>query len=269
MRNAISPMGHAVEPSLCGAVLDLERMSVDSDLGSLSKTSLSVKRTKASFAGCPISDRKLFHQSRCILPISIIGHKEHEGERFSATLTLVNSSFKACTLLIVDSLYKYTLQIEHFDKDDVLLHQMAIDAGDSWFTRNASAYQKLTIPHNVIRWDTYRNHPNFKNWMKIVSNLYDSDVEYQSIVNHNAEQYLTRYLNRATGKTLDDNQALIACVDYLKEECAGMCLWAEDGYQFEVYPTGRCPAMKITYERLIKPLYPEFLKPVAIRFKKH
>ena len=46
-----------------------------------------------------------------------------------------------------------------------------------------------------------------------------------------------------------------------------MCLWALEKYDFEVYPSGRNNAMKATYERLVKPINPNVLKSVGIRFK--
>lgn len=48
-----------------------------------------------------------------------------------------------------------------------------------------------------------------------------------------------------------------------------MCLWTEKAYDFELYPSGRNKAMAATYLHLIKPHYPDYLRAVALRFKKY
>ncbi len=226
----------------------------------------SIKKTKASFAGCPVSDRKLFKKSNCIIPISIMGSKEHEGNRFLATMQLVNASFKSCTLLIGDGLHRHTLKIEHPEEDEGSLHKMALILGDQWFLRNRNAYENLRIPYKIVRWSNYLEHPDFNRCLQVVSSLYKVDETYKNAIEDNGKQYLSRYANK--GICFNAVEALSFCVAYLKEECATMCLWAEEGYLFELYPTGRCLAMDVTYQRLIQPLYRDRLKPVSLRFKK-
>ena len=48
-----------------------------------------------------------------------------------------------------------------------------------------------------------------------------------------------------------------------------MCLWAEEKYDFEVYPSGRSIAMQATHELAIRPRYGNILNSVALRFKKY
>ena len=85
----------------------------------------------------------------------------------------------------------------------------------------------------------------------------------------NIDDFLTRYLSRFSTKDVDSERAFQLCLDYLIEECSVMCLWTEKAYDFEVYPSGRNKAMAATYEYLIKPHYPDYLRPVALRFKKY
>jgi hypothetical protein len=245
---------------------------------------------KASFAGCPISDRKLFPISRCILPISIMQKKEHEAHRFEATMKLVNSSFKASSLLIVDSLYRYTLKIDYPHETERALTKMATQAGDDWLERNAMALKQLTIPYRIIRWNECLWRDDFSEQYDIINKLYNSDLVYRQAIDSTAEEYLTRQMNNfantdvellrskqsaeeicRTHSNFNYDHAFSCCVNYLKEECAAMCLYSKPPFkehEFEVYPTGRATALAITYERLIKPFYPNLLKPVSIRFKK-
>src|ERR1700722_18928644 len=107
------------------------------------------RTVKASFRGCPISDRKLFPHSTCIMPISI-GQRIHEGEKLSAAIKLINSNFKACCLLVDDSIQRYTMKITH-DTDINYLHQIALKEGSAWLERNLNTLNLLTIPHDIKR----------------------------------------------------------------------------------------------------------------------
>ncbi len=226
------------------------------------------KTTKASFMSCPVSDRLLFRNANCIVPVSIMGSKEHEGNRFLATMKLVNASFKSCTLLVGDGLHRHTLKIKHPEASADTLYKMALQAGDGWMLRNKMAYENLTIPHTILRWNSYIEHPDFEKWLKVVSDLYDTDEDYRKAFEENGYQYLKRCSSREHGVRLDEQKVIDYCIIYLKEECAAMCVWADQGYHFEVYPTGRCVAMDATYRKIIEPLYAGLLKPVGIRFKK-
>jgi hypothetical protein len=226
-------------------------------------------KVRASFSGCALSDRKLFPNSSCILPISIMGRKEHEGKRFESTMTLINKSFQNCTLLIVDSLYRHTLKIDFPNNTAENLLEQAKDAGQAWLNRNSNALKILTIPHQILYWNHFLNNVEFSKHYITVSDLYEKDDDFRSSIRLSIEQYLSRYLKR-TGviNSFDKEQGLSSCVDYLKEECAGMCLWVDGQYDFEVYPTGRSPALAMAYKMLIQPSYPNLLKPVSLRFKK-
>lgn len=230
------------------------------------------KATKASFAGCPISDRKIFHLSKCIVPISLGGSKEHEGNKFAATVKLINSHFKSCSLLIVDSIYRYTLKINYPHETDTMLLQRSIDAGDQWLERNEAACKLLTIPHRIIRWNEYLKHKNFNKHYKIVSELYKKDASYKKALDDSTEEYLTRHFHaNPEPRFISYEDAFQCCINYLKEECACVCVFGGDSfeeYEFQVYPTMLTTALTANYERFIKPNYPNLLRPVALRFHK-
>ncbi len=248
------------------------------------------KPLKASFAGCSQKDRKTFPQSSCILPISIMQKKEHEGERFEATIRLVNKSFEFCSLLIVDSLYRYTLKIDYFCQTETALLNLANQAGEDWLDRNATAYKQLTIPYRIIRWNECLSRPDFLESQQKIDELYNTNDYFKKSIDFTAEEYLSRQINNFSKpeqeilkgaqseedinrrlKNINYEHAFSCCVNYLKEECAAMCLYSKPpfkNHEFEVYPTGRTKALAAIYEILIKPHYPELLKPVAIRFKR-
>lgn len=219
---------------------------------------------KASYKNCPISDRQLFKQSSCLLPISV-GQLVHEGEKLQATLSLINRTFQSCTLLVDDTIQRHTMKITNDNMTDAELYIKSYEAGTAWLDRNKNIYTQLEIPYQILRWDYWYNHPRFKQQLELVNNLYNTNVEYKNNIHDTIEEYLTRNNHNSNKHELP----FAICLDYLKEECAIMTLWIEGQYQFEVYPTGRNKAMMATYKHLIAPLHHNLLKSVSLRFKKY
>jgi len=226
------------------------------------------KVIKASYKDCSLSDRALFKRSKCIVPISV-GQSIHEGEKFKATIELINRTFQECTILIDDVVQRHTLKIANMEKSAEELYQKAIDEGKQWFARNRCAYNALTIPFKTITWEKWLNHVNFPKVHKEVNNQYNSNTKFKQAFHDNITEFLTRYKKHNEHLQFDYDTGYALCLDYLKEECACMCLFVEEKCEFEVYPSGRNKAMAVTYEFLIKPKYPNLLKSVALRFKKY
>jgi hypothetical protein len=91
--------------------------------------------------------------------------------------------------------------------------------------------------------------------------------KYKAIFVKTIHNYLARHKKKTSQESFDYIKSYELCMDYLKEECAALCLWVENGYNYHVYPFRRNDAMEATYEMLIKPFYPELLIPVSINFK--
>ena len=222
---------------------------------------------KASFRENPVEERALFPHSTCLMPISV-GQAIHEGAKFDAVIQLINRSFKQCTILVDDSVQRHTIGImNHASPDE--LYQLAVAEGDAWLKRNEMAYNQLTIPFDIMRWDDWFNNPNYINSHLQVQAEYETNDAFRAAIHANIDEFLTRYLSRYNPDEIDHERAFILCLEYLIEECAVMCLWTQGRYDFEVYPSGRNKAMGATYQYLIQPLHPHYLRPVALRFKKY
>lgn len=228
-------------------------------------TIMAEKIIKASFKNCSIEDRKTFHKARCIMPISI-GQKIHEGEKFIATLRLVERSFRECTLLLDDSIQKYTLKITS-NKDLEELHKDSFDAGTAWLDRQENALKTFKASYSIMRWDDWVMMPEFPEHHKMVTEMYYHNKTYKDSFQQNITDFLTSFKKDALLFDYDNAEKL--CLAYLLEECAVMTLWARYKYDFELYPNGRNKAMTATYDLLIKESYPDSLKEVALRFKKY
>lgn len=190
---------------------------------------------KASFRENPPEERKLFGQSTCLLPISV-GQAVHEGAKFAATIKLINTSFKQCTILVDDSVQRHTIGIINHHATSNELYQLALQEGDAWLKRCELSYNQLTIPYNIMRWDDWYDNPNYINSHLRVQNEYDSNEKYRNAIHTNINDFLMRYLSRFSNVDVNKDRAFKLCRDYLIEECAVMCLWTENAYDFEIYP---------------------------------
>ncbi len=228
------------------------------------------KVLKVHFSKCPLSFRKeIFKKSSCIVPISVGQNLNvHEGEKFLATILLLNSSFKKVTLLIDDTIQRHTLKIWS-NKPDEFFYNNALLEGDKWLARNKWICDKLTIPYNISRWSDWLTHLSYKEKRDNINKLYQVDSIYQFAVNSTIEEYLERLSNRAEDIYFNRENAFSCCLEYLLEECSVMWLWAQEKYDFEVYPSGRNLAMKVAYELAIKHQYPNLLISVSLHFKRH
>lgn len=222
--------------------------------------------TKVSFKRCSPSEKQLFSKSNCIMPISV-GQKMHEGEKFYSTMKLINASFQECTILVDDSIQRHTMKIQN-DQEEDILHQLANQAGDNWLTRNSISYESLDIPYKILRWDDWLNHTKYSQSYEQISSYYQNNTEYRNELNKSIVEFLARYVQKPENINFNYEKAFNCCIDYLMEECAVMCLWAESAYLYEVYPTGRNRAMITTYEMIIKSAYPGYLKSVSLYFEK-
>ncbi len=223
-----------------------------------------MNRVKASFK-CPTEYKSKFPTSSCLMTISV-GQSVHEGEKFAACVDIVKYNFKACTILVDDSLQRFSMAIDSgLTPEDH--YQESIIEGDLWLERSKTIYNKMENLQKILRWDDWLKHPNYNDVYNKINELYKTCQDYKMAINQTAETYVSRYMTRLTNKTFDYKRAIELSVDYLKEECAALCLWTEGKYDFEVYPSKRNSAMNTTHMQLIAPKTPDLLLPVAIKLK--
>jgi hypothetical protein len=216
---------------------------------------------KVSFK-CPASYKQEFKDSHCLLIISV-GQKAHEGDIFLSTIQLINNNFKECTILVADSLQRYTLAIET-DNDADSLYQQSMREGDLWLERNKKLYARFTIPYNIVRWDRWLMHPQYMQERAKVDNLYTSNFDVEEAFKEVITKFIKRYEVRMDKTLSNYHQTFQNCLNYLQEECAVMSLRAQEGYDFEIYPSGRNPAMEIIYACLVHLYLPEISRSVSL-----
>lgn len=221
---------------------------------------------KAIFRYANEDNKKLFKESKCLLLISV-GQESHEGERFSKTIDLINSSFESCIILLYDSLQRYTMALNSAQSPEYY-HKIATDEGYHWLERNKKFYNKLSNLQEVYHWDHWLNQSDFVTKKAELQEIIKVDSTYKAVFDNSINKYLERYCKRITSLDgFDIERAKKICFDYILEECVVLCLWTKLNCHYEVYPNHHNDAIEETRQRFITPHYPELLNSVTIRFR--
>lgn len=207
---------------------------------------------------------KKFSESHCLLGISV-GQSAHEFLKFSATIDLINQQFRKCTICVGDTLQRFTLAMESQSSPEDLLGY-AKQLGDEWVERNFSRYSLMTIPYEIVRWNTYLIHPDFKELKAKILDLYQSSRECQQAFTSAIDFFMTRYLARHENNLpMPASRARSYCFEYLLEESVAMCLWAQKKYDYDVYPGKRNAAMEYVHTKFIHSVWPNVLTSVVVK----
>ncbi len=173
--------------------------------------------------------------SHCVVPISV-GQKYHEDKRMESTLDLINRSFKKCTILVCDTLQRYS----HFsminDKTFEEVTEYSLKAGDEWIKRNQPYIDKLTIPTVVERWDMWLDHKEFNNYKHQINSLYLTDDDFKRVLDGAVLKYVERLFIRDNNADLEKAKEM--SMQYLKEESAIFFLATKtNNFNYFIYPT--------------------------------
>ena len=224
-----------------------------------------MKTVKCRFKGLSESAKLKLEGSSCLLTISV-GQEYHEGDKFEATIELINKTFEQCKIMLYDGLQRYTMTLHNPGLPDQFLNA-AISEGDEWLKRNAPNYKQLDILTEIIRWDHWLKHPDFFEKKQMVIQAIQNIKEYNQAFEDTIHQYLSRYTKRLPhGTYFNKKHAYFTCLSYLIEECAALCLWHETQCDYEVYPNLRNPAMDATHNLFILPEHPDQLYSIPLKF---
>lgn len=225
-----------------------------------------MSKIKACFRNVTDEQKQIFKESRCLLTISV-GQASHEGEMFEKTIELINKYFKSCIIVVVDSLQRHTMALNN-NKDANYFYKIALREGISWIERNKSFYSKLTIPHEIVRWDRWLKHSNFPFQQDQLMSLIKTDLAYKLSFDRTIESFLNKTIYRKKeGERINLEISRMHSFNYLLEECTVLCLLKELDGNFEVYPGIRNCAMAKTHRIFVKNSEHNLLEAVAIRFK--
>ncbi|MCK4870317.1 MAG: hypothetical protein KAS93_04325 [Gammaproteobacteria bacterium] len=227
---------------------------------------MAYRSTKAIFK-CADEHKSDLQDATCVFHISV-GQPYQEGEKLGAIFDAMNNTLSVCNVVLCDSLQRHTLSILN-GGDPKEFYDQAVCAGDQWLERNGQILTSLSVPHKLMRWSEWLSHPNYPDSYEKIKSLYENDFEYKTAVDETVSMFLARIAKRNGDNLVKYGIAFEKCLAYLFEECAIiLLLWRLDKYDFVLYPKPRTVAMRATYERMIKPRYPEIMKELYVRFKR-
>lgn len=216
---------------------------------------------------CKEEYKKQLNGSSCIVHISL-GQAYHEGEKFLATMDLINETFSSCILILCDTLQRYSLQIEDHTLSEKNAYEKTLRLGNEWLQRNLLAYNYLTIPLKLYRWNDWLNHRDYKTYSDKVVKLYQTDREYKNCLQETIKTFLSRRSDLLPGSR-EYNRAFSISEKYLLEECPILIpLWQYTNCEFVVYPRFRTSAMSATYDHFMQDTSNSLLKEVALKFNR-
>ncbi|GAA4642382.1 tRNA-dependent cyclodipeptide synthase [Gordonia humi] len=184
------------------------------------------------------------YTGRSTILLVSVGADYHEGEKFGATIDLLNrSGFARVTVAVAD-----TLQRHNVDAAPGEAYELSRRRGDQWLARNRPLLDLLTADVDVLRWDTALSDPDYPRALDRVREAYRSDDEYAAAIDATIDRFVAR---RGEGGP-DEDRIWNGCRTYLLEEVPIIQpLWAAKGYDFVVYPQQISAAMAATRARFV------------------
>ena len=128
--------------------------------------------------------------------------------------------------------------------------------------------RKIKKINNIMRWDDWLDTDQFLENYQRICDMYNNNICYKKAANETVAFFMHRFFKKHPEKLNNRKQLEHRCLEYLKEEFAIMPLWVSENFHYEVYPKVRTEAMRLIYEALVKPFYPDLLRPVSVQFKK-
>lgn len=224
------------------------------------------KSCVASLTNLPQQDKDFLKSKSCIVSISV-GGKAHEGEKFSATLSMVNARFKKCLIVVGDTLQRHTLAISSNKQNSFELYALAKRHGDEWLQRNMQTItNELHIPYQIVRWDHWLNSDKFSNNFAKTRKLYDTNALFRRSIHQVIEKFMHRHVQRSSA--IIKNNIADHSINYLLEECACMLQWFDEGYEYEVYPSKRIQALSYFFETAEPTRSLRLMQSAQVRFDK-
>jgi tRNA-dependent cyclodipeptide synthase len=151
-----------------------------------------------------------------------LGNSNEYGEKLLSIVEWINGNFVVAIIDLSDTLYRWN---EESSDDQSAQHAEARSRawGDEWLAQNGDILSRLAIPYEVIRWDHWRNHPEFGAIEKHIESLYGhgGDETFRRAIDSDVEKFLLRQVRN--GLRIDSS-VVKRCRSFLFEELAGHTL---------------------------------------------
>ncbi|WP_287254789.1 tRNA-dependent cyclodipeptide synthase [Moorena sp. SIO4E2] len=208
---------------------------------------------------------------KCVFMISLGSKNFVYSERIEALIKWISEQFKACLVLVGDSLYRLTIEVRQGLKGDEAWLE-AIRTGETFINQNRFLFQQYcgSCQFQFQMASQIEKQSEFEMYYKDFQGLYQQDESFQKMVNSFAQTYL----NRGEQSEEEEVEQLLQrqkhlAITYLLEESAVFTCLAKEGWPVFVYPG----SIK-TFEEIAEGLHPEVPLPlkqmiwVSLRLKR-
>jgi hypothetical protein len=139
--------------------------------------------------------------------------------------------------------------------------------GDQWLDRNAALIRNLKVPVAVVRWDACLGDPLFPGLHEAIVREYETNGCYRQSIDATVFRFMERCARRERPCTPE--QAFANCRTYLLEECPIiMPMWAQQGYDFIIYPLPMTQGMSATRDLFVRPRFQHKAQWLSLGFKR-
>lgn len=204
-----------------------------------------------------------FHGKRCVLAISV-GQDYHEDQRLYSAIHLLNESgFSHCKVVVADTLQRHNVDASSTAEALALSQQ----AGHKWLERNAAAIAGLKMDVQITRWIEELSDPKYSEWRRKVEHKLHESEGFRGAIDSTIDVFIERLKLR--DPDADIEAAAAKCREYIIEEIPIiMPLWAEQGYDYVIYPQKMTDAMAASRSHFVEPFLPERVRWLPLKFKK-
>ncbi|MDJ0554007.1 MAG: tRNA-dependent cyclodipeptide synthase [Microcoleaceae cyanobacterium MO_207.B10] len=198
----------------------------------------------------------LFKYPKCVLGVSLGSKNFIDTNRLEACIKWISENFKACLVLVGDSVYRLTIIIRDGRKNNET-RLKALDTGQQFINKNSLLFKQYS---ESCRFEfklasEIEKRSEFNIYYEELQSLYQKNESFQSLVNSFAQTYLNR--GKQVEKEGIDELGQHLAITYLLEESALFAYLAQAGWSVFVYPG----SIK-TFEEISEGLHPEVPSPL-------
>lgn len=212
----------------------------------------------------------LSEEIKCVFAISLGSKNSVYSERLEACIKWISENFKACVVLVGDTVYRLTIEIRSKVKEDEALLK-ALNTGKEFINEHRLLFEQYSgsCQFELILASEIEKRSDFKIYYEELQGLYRKNESFQSMVNSFAQTYLNRGEQVAADEQVEDLRQKHLGTTYLLEESALFTCLVKEGWPVFVYP-GSIKSL----EEIAEGLHPEVPEPlkqiiwVSLRLKK-
>src|SRR3989338_10175791 len=168
-----------------------------------------------------IKNKNIYTSRGCCLLAISVGQQNHEDGKLEASIEFVNIHFDKCIIMIVDTLQRHNFKSQNPLLSDEDTYQISLNEGNLWIERNKSILEKLLIPYNIFRWDTWLKSPKYSIYAGIISDLFAKDTEF----NNHVQDMINKIASSNIIQFTDKHIFIENSTKYILEETTILLMW--------------------------------------------